>query len=46
MRWILPLQLSLKKPVRISGPLVSSKMATFLSATAKVPDDWAHCMAV
>ena len=31
-RWILPLHFSLKKPVRISGPLVSSKMATFLSA--------------
>ena len=33
-RWILPLHFSLKKPVRISGPLVSSKMATFLSAAA------------
>ena len=32
LRCILPPQLSLKKPVRISGPLVSSKMPMFLSA--------------
>ena len=32
LRWILPLHFSLKNPVRISGPLVSSRMAMFLSA--------------